>query len=125
MGQIIKAYLGLFLVLLILISGVGIIFALFDVLYAQSFLASAVADIESADWDYEVVKNCFEEADEKGYEMDISLNGKDVQARTVHQITELPADLSGYRTRFIHINYRVRFLYALASINAQMGAYTQ
>ncbi len=120
MGQVIKAYLGLFLILLILLSGVGMIFALMDVLNAQNFLAQAVEQIENSNWDYEVIKECFTNAQEKDYVMEISMEGDGVEKNIIHQESELPEDISPYTICHVRLDYKVRFMFALANLDAQM-----
>lgn len=77
MGQVIKSFLGIFFAFLVVITGVTVVTAQMQVSEARSFKDAAVASMENSDFNGDVINACFAGADEKGYELEVTVYGKD------------------------------------------------
>ena len=76
MEQFIKAFLAVFLMLLLTFAGVGILSASLDASHAEKF-ASKVADtIEASNYSEKVIENCKQKSEEAGYKS-ITISVKD------------------------------------------------
>lgn len=73
MSQIMKAYLGLFLLLLLAFISVGFLGAYMQVLSAQDMHARFVEELEASNFYVQTIKDSFDEADEAGYELKITI----------------------------------------------------
>ena len=73
MSQIMKAYLGLFLFLLLTFTSAGFLGAYLQVLSAQDMHARIIDEVEYSDFFTGVIREAFEEADAAGYELRITI----------------------------------------------------
>ena len=73
MSQIMKAFLGLFFILFMMVTSVGILSAYMLVIDAQDMHARMVDEVENSNFYPEVLKECFEWADKAGYQLSITL----------------------------------------------------
>ena len=77
MSQIIKTFLGVFLILTMVVTSAGILSSFMEVMAAQNMHAAMVNEIEDSDFYYEVIKDCFDAAQAKGYQLTVTMYGAD------------------------------------------------
>lgn len=92
MSQIIKAYMGVFVVLLLAAVSGGILSGYLNVLAAQDMHAVMISELEDSHFYYEVLRDCFRQAEEKGYELTVTLYSEDGTVECVKTAGEIPAD---------------------------------
>ncbi len=71
MGQVIKAYLGIFFLLLVGMVGVGVIAAGIQTNAARSYHADVVSEIECSNFSPSVIDSCIRQADAAGYGLEV------------------------------------------------------
>lgn len=75
MGQVIKTYLGIFLMMLLLVVGTGIVSAEMEICRARNFKTDVVTELENSHFHPEVIEACRQQAQDMGYELEIETYG--------------------------------------------------
>ncbi|SFG15649.1 hypothetical protein SAMN04487761_10632 [Lachnospiraceae bacterium C7] len=71
MSQVVKAFLGIFMIMLLAVTSVGILTTFLTITNAQDEHARIINEIENSNFYSEVVKECSKNARENGYDADI------------------------------------------------------
>ncbi len=71
MGQVIKAYLGVFFLLLMGLVGIGVVAAGMEVNAARNYHADVVTEIECSNFHPSVIETCKKQAEEVGYGLEV------------------------------------------------------
>ena len=69
MEQVIKTYLGIFLMMLLSTVGIGIVAAEAQICQARNFKSDVVVELENSNYNREVINACIKQADELGYQL--------------------------------------------------------
>lgn len=91
MSQLLKSFMGIFLILFMIVTSLGILAAYFQVMNAQDLQARIVNEVENGDYAAPVVKNCFDYAAKNGYKLAVTYYYED---GGVVQATQKEAALS-------------------------------
>lgn len=73
MEQVIKTYLGIFLMMVLATVGIGIVAAEAQICKARNFKSDVVVELENSDYNREVLNACMKQAEESGYRLQITL----------------------------------------------------
>lgn len=73
MGEIIKAYMGMFFFLLELILGVSVVTMGVEEQAAQNYHADVIEEIESSNFSPSVIQACKTQAQDCGYELEVNV----------------------------------------------------
>lgn len=71
MGQIFKAYLGIFFLLIIGMVGIGVVAAGVEVTAARNYHADVIGEIECSNFNPGVIDACKNQAQENGYQLTV------------------------------------------------------
>lgn len=105
MSQIIKAYLGIIIMLFVAFSASGIFIAFLTVMDAQDLHQNMVTEIENSDFYPEVLRSCFERADENGYELTVTLYKGDYTSVVCNRREEIPENTNDVITARVDLCY--------------------
>lgn len=94
MSQIIKAYMGIFLILFLTLTSTGILAAFLAVADAQDMHASMVNELENSSFYPEVIRECFERAEGCGYQLSVTLYQEDYTMAVCTDAGTVPQDTS-------------------------------
>ena len=111
MSQIIKAYLGIFLILFLTFTSAGILSAFLTVADAQDLHASMVSELENSDFYPGVLKNCFEMAEDCGYQLEVTLYREDYTLAECTAGALVPADTFGVTSARIKLTFPLRIAF--------------
>ncbi len=78
MESIFKGFLGVFFLMLISFTGIGVIEASIEARKADTFLTESVSDIEAGHYNQYVISACRADAADRGYRLDVDIVGNDV-----------------------------------------------
>lgn len=92
MSQVIKSFMGLFLILFLMSACIGILSAFMIVVEAQDMHAQLVDEMENSNFNSMVIKQCFEKANECGYSLSVTCY-HDAKAVVYTNINDLPDEL--------------------------------
>lgn len=101
MGQIIKAFLGIFFLMMLMLLGCGIVQAQMSSVYARDYKAAVMAEISDSGCNQKVIDGCIEQAKRDGYELNVS-----VWERDEGRIAEVTLE---YEYRILFLNYTNRY----------------
>lgn len=91
MSQIIKTFLGIYLILFMAVTSVGILAAYMQVLGAQDLQARIVDELENSRYAAPVIRAEFEEANRAGCRLTVTLyyeNGRTIAAESASRIPD-------------------------------------
>lgn len=71
MSQVIKAFLGLFFMISLILLGSGILAAQMDVSDALDYKADIIAELENSNFNSDVLNACIRQAQENGYKLEV------------------------------------------------------
>ncbi len=90
MSQIIKAYMGIFIMLSITFAAAGILAAYLTVADAQDIHQNMVNELENSDFYPEVVRECFLLAKNRGYTLEVTLYQSDYTSVCCRNAEDVP-----------------------------------
>lgn len=71
MGQIIKTFMGIFLVMTLLLLGCGIVSAQMESAYARDYHAAVLTELSDSGCNQKVIDSCQKQAKEDGYRLEV------------------------------------------------------
>ena len=92
MSQIMKAFLGLFLILAMAGLELGILSAFLTVMHAQELHADILCRMENSNMNEEVLRSCFTDAEENNCRMWVTLYRDDHSLASCSEASGLPAN---------------------------------
>ena len=92
MSQVMKAFMGVFMVLFLVTTSTGILGAFYQILHAQNTHAEMVDELENSDYAKPVMEACFETAEVENYRLQLSLYSESGGILTCTSIAELPGN---------------------------------
>ena len=92
MSQIMKTFMGIFMLLFLMASSVGMLGAFLQVLHAQDIHATMIDEMENSDYCKDVLEECFSIAEKSGYELELILYGESQDGILCKGQTELPKE---------------------------------
>lgn len=115
MSQVVKTFMGIFLILFMIVTSIGILTAYLQVMNAQDLQARIVDEIENSDYAAEVVKGCFDQSTRYGYSLQLTyyfenggtvcVKAKDSVPSDVESIAMARVELSfPFQVGFLNIN---------------------
>lgn len=92
MSQVIKGYVGIFLILLLMMTSIGTLSAFMMVVSAQDVHANIIDELENSAYAKDVLAECFDTAGQSGYELSVNLFYDDGTSCGISSLEEIPAD---------------------------------
>jgi hypothetical protein len=89
-----KAYLGVFLILFLVFSSMGILSGFLTVANAQDMHADIVNELENSSFYPGVIAECFQKAERNGYELSVTLYQEDYTLAACTNASTIPDDTS-------------------------------
>lgn len=107
MSQIIKAFTGIFIVLFMMCSALGILGVFFQTLQAQDFHAVIVNELENSNYAEVVLENAFTASQAYGYKLEILFYQEDGVSVTCDDVEEIPENREDIRMAQVILQYPV------------------
>lgn len=95
MSQIVKSFLGVFILAIMMVSAGGILSAYMQVLSAQHTHARIVNELENSHYNPEVIRACFEEAKKENCTLRITLYPVDGESYLLENEEMVASDIQG------------------------------
>lgn len=90
MNQIMKSFLGLFLIMFMVVTSAGVLSGFLSVLSAQNTHAAIISELEDSDFYPSVVNECFKKAKDENTQLSIKLYLDDNSVKTISGAGEIP-----------------------------------
>lgn len=71
MSQVFKSFMGVFFILVLLFTGIGIISAQIEVSHALNYKSDIITELENSNYSPEVMNACITQASANGYALEI------------------------------------------------------
>lgn len=102
MGQVIKAYFSIFLMMLLGMTGIGLITAETELCKARDFKTDAVIALENSNYSQSVIEEWKSQAEEEGYSLEIIPYGQEEKIQMAEVILSYSYQMSPFHTKEMH-----------------------
>lgn len=110
MSQIMKAFLGIFLIMFMAVTSSGVLSGFLTVVQAQNLHSQIITELEDSDFYRDVARECFESAERQGDVLGITFYMADNTTKTATQAAQIPDSDQIVRARVeLKFNYKVAF----------------
>lgn len=109
MSQIMKTFLGVFLIMFMVVTSSGVLSGFMTVVEAQNLHAQVINELEDSDYDSSVAQTCFENASKAGDTLELKLYMTDNSIRTVTDASQITSSDEIEKARV-----ELKFTYAVA-----------
>ena len=117
MSQIMKTFLGVFLIMFMVVTSSGVLSGFMTVVEAQNLHAQIINELEDSDYDSSVAQTCFENASNAGDTLELKLYMTDNSIRTVTDASQIASSDEIEKARV-----ELKFTYAVAVFRNRAGA---
>ena len=90
MSQVMKAFMGVFMVLLLMTTSAGVIGAFYQILHAQNTHAVMLDELENSDFAKSVIEGCFETAKVEEYRLQMNFYSTSSEIKTCMSVKDIP-----------------------------------
>lgn len=90
MSQVIKAFMGVFMVLFLMTTSTGVLGAFYQILHAQNTHSVMIDELENSNYAKNVMMTCFDVAKEESYLLQLTLYSDSEPTRICTMSSELP-----------------------------------
>jgi hypothetical protein len=111
MSQIIKAYMGMFILLSITFAAAGILAAFLTVADAQDIHQNMVDELENSDFYPQVIKECFLLAEHRGYTLEITLYQSDYTSISCKNVEDVPENTDEVLYARVELQFPLRLAF--------------
>lgn len=125
MSQIIKGYLGVFLVLLLMITSIGVLSAFMGVISAQDLHGAIIDEVENSAYAKSVLEEAFEKTAQAGYQMTVTLFYQDGNRLFVSSKEEIPQDSMKASYARIELKFPLRIGFFQVNQNHVISGYAR
>ena len=125
MSQIMKAFMGVFMVLLLVTTSAGVLGAFYQILHAQNTHAVMLDELENSDFAKHVLKSCFEIADAEEYRLQMNLYTNSNEIWTCLDVEELPEDTKDVTMMEVILFYDIEIAFFQIAQEQQLFGYAR
>lgn len=108
MSQIIKAFMGTFLILFMAATCLGLFSTFLTVLGAQDMHAAFVNEIEESGFYPDVIADCFDRAKNSGYALTVTLLQKGGRTTTIKEKGQIPSDAQSFDQAKVELDFSLQ-----------------
>lgn len=123
MSQIMKAFTGIFVVLFMFLCSAGILSLFTQKVYAQNLHAAMVNELENSDYARSVLSDCFSSAKKHGYDLKVTLYGRDHKVIECTDLEQIPLYYSTPETVKVCLSYPLEVSFLGIRITQEEVAY--
>lgn len=115
MSQIMKSFMGVFIMLFMSVTSIGILSGFLSVLSAQDLHSCIISELEDSDFYAEIIKESFNKAQQAGDDLTLTLYYAD---NTTQEITsENISEISNYDIEMAKVNLKFNIKMGIFAIN--------
>lgn len=125
MSQVMKAFMGVFMVLFLMITSAGVLGAFYQILHAQNTHAMMIHELENSDYAKVVMEACFETAEVEEYRLQLSLYSDSEGIKTCTHVAELPENTEGIHMVEVVLFYDIEIAFFEIAKEQQLFGYAR
>ena len=107
MSQIMKAFTGIFMVLVMTAVSMGLLGAFLQVSRARSFHAMVIDELENSDYHSGVLEECLQAANKNNYNMTITLYESEGGYVVCKTVSDIPGDIGSVDLARVDMNFSI------------------
>ncbi len=111
MSQILKAFTGIFIVLFMMCSALGILGVFFQTLQAQDFHAVIINELENSSYAHTVAEQAFTASEAYGYELEIIFYQEDEMPVVCREAEAIPENIKEVQMAQVTLQYPVEIIF--------------
>ena len=92
MSQVMKAFMGVFMVLLLITTSAGVLGSFYQILHAQNTHAVMLDELENSNFAKAIMVACFETAEAEEYRLQMNLYSSSREIQSCTSVTDIPED---------------------------------
>lgn len=120
-----KAFMGVFMVLFLMITSTGVIGAFYQILHAQNTHAMMIDELENSDYAKPVMEACFEIAEAENYRLQLSLYSDSEGIKTCTSADELSEYIDGITMVEVVLFYDIEIAFFEIAKEQQLFGYAR
>ena len=125
MSQVMKAFMGVFMVLLLMTTSAGVLGAFYQILHAQNTHAVMLDELENSDFARGVMEACFETAKVEEYRLQMNLYSTSDKIKTCMRAEELPRNTENVRMVEVILFYDIELAFFDIAEEQQLFGYAR
>lgn len=125
MSQVMKAFMGVFMVLFLMVTATGVIGAFCQVLHAQNTHAIMIDHLENSDYANNVIKACFKMAQQEDYRLQLTLYSDTEEGKICTGSADVPADTSNITMVEVVLFYDIKITFFEVARQQQLFGYAR
>ena len=125
MSQIMKAFMGVFMVMFLMITSTGVLGAFYQILHAQNTHAVMIDELENSDYARSIMIACFEIAKAEDFDLQLSLYSGQEEIKTCTSIADLPEDTTDVSMVEVVLQYSIELAFFEVDKEQQLYGYAR
>ena len=125
MSQIMKAFMGVYMVLLLMVTSAGVLGAFYQILHAQNTHAIMLDELENSDFAKVIMEACFETAERESYRLQMSLHSDTEQVKICMKADELPENMESVKMVELILFYDIEIAFFDIAKEQQLFGYAR
>lgn len=125
MSQVLKGYMGVFLVLFLMATSTGMIGAFYQMLQAQNTHAGMIEELENSNYAKNVMETSFKIAERQDYRLQLSLCLDTEERKICTSSTELPETTAHVTMVEVILSYDINFTFFDVSTEQHLAGYAR
>lgn len=125
MSQIMKAFTGVFIVLLLVTTSAGVLGAFYQILHAQNTHAVMLDELENSDFAKGVLVACFETAERENYRLQVNLFSASSEIISCTSKSEIPSTTDGITMVEVVLFYDIEIAFFEIAQEQQLFGYAR
>lgn len=125
MSQVMKAFMGVFMVLLLMTTSAGVLGGFYQILHAQNTHAVMLDELENSDFAKGVMQACFETAKMEEYRLQMNLYSTTNEIIVCMNIDEIPANTEDIKMVEVILFYDIELAFFDIAKEQQLFGYAR
>ena len=125
MSQVMKAFMGVFMVLLLVTTSAGVLGAFYQILHAQNTHAVMLDELENSDFAKVIMEACFETSELEEYRLQMNLFSESEEIQTCMSIEELPNNTEDVTMVEVILFYDIELAFFEIATEQQLFGYAR
>ena len=125
MSQIMKAFMGVYMVLLLMTTSAGVLGGFYQILHAQNTHAIMLDELENSDFAKVIMEACFETAEKESYRLQMSLYSDSEDVKICTNRNELPENTEDVKMVEVVLFYDIEIAFFDIATEQQLFGYAR
>ena len=125
MSQVMKAFMGVFMVLLLMTTSAGVLGAFYQILHAQNTHAIMLDELENSDFAKGIMEACFETAEMEEYRLQMNLYSTSSDIKICMCMEDIPQNTEDVRMVEVILFYDIELAFFDIAKEQQLFGYAR